>query len=114
MNKTHSRHATAPAFILPAFCFIAPHAGAVRNCTPEPAGPPRPPGPAAVWLTHILPRGDLVMGELNWGRVLRSCRQFLDRDVPMPLEPFAIPLKPADVMADAMRRDSKRRRREGN
>ena len=30
------------------------------------------------------------------------CRKFLDHDDPMPLEPFAIPLKPADVMAGAM------------
>jgi hypothetical protein len=62
MNKTHSRHATATAFIPLALGFIAPHAGAVLNCTPEPAGPP---GPAAVWPTHILPRGDLAMGEFN-------------------------------------------------
>jgi tRNA-dihydrouridine synthase B len=31
------------------------------------------------------------------------CRKFLDHDDPMPLEPFAIPLKPTDVMAGAMR-----------
>ena len=31
------------------------------------------------------------------------CREFLDHDDPMPLEPFAIPLKPTDVMAGAMR-----------
>ena len=31
------------------------------------------------------------------------CRQFLDHDDPMPLEPFAIALKPTDVMAGAMR-----------
>jgi hypothetical protein len=31
------------------------------------------------------------------------CRQFLDHDEPMPLEPFAIALKPTDVMAGAMR-----------
>ena len=31
------------------------------------------------------------------------CRQFLDHDHPMPLEPLAIPLKHTDVMAGAMR-----------
>ena len=31
------------------------------------------------------------------------CREFLDHDEPMPLEPFAIALKPTDVMAGAMR-----------
>jgi tRNA-dihydrouridine synthase len=31
------------------------------------------------------------------------CRQFLDHDDPMPLEPFAIALRPTDVMAGAMR-----------
>jgi tRNA-dihydrouridine synthase B len=31
------------------------------------------------------------------------CRQFLDHNEPMPLEPLAIPLKPTDVMAGAMR-----------
>ena len=31
------------------------------------------------------------------------CRQFLDHGDPMPLEPFAIALKPTDVMAGAMR-----------
>jgi tRNA-dihydrouridine synthase B len=31
------------------------------------------------------------------------CREFLDHDDPMPLEPFTIPLKPTDVMAGAMR-----------
>ena len=31
------------------------------------------------------------------------CRQFLEHDDPMPLEPFAIALKPTDVMAGAMR-----------
>lgn len=30
------------------------------------------------------------------------CREFLDHDEPMPLEPFALPLKPTDVMAGAM------------
>jgi hypothetical protein len=30
------------------------------------------------------------------------CRQFLDHDDPMPLEPFAIALKPTDVKAGAM------------
>lgn len=30
------------------------------------------------------------------------CRGFLDHDEPMPLEPFALPLKPTDVMAGAM------------
>ncbi|MDQ6808172.1 MAG: tRNA-dihydrouridine synthase family protein [Verrucomicrobiota bacterium] len=31
------------------------------------------------------------------------CREFLDHDEPMPLEPFAIALKPTDVMAGATR-----------
>jgi tRNA-dihydrouridine synthase len=31
------------------------------------------------------------------------CRRFLDHDDPMPLEPFAMALKPTDVMAGAMR-----------
>jgi tRNA-dihydrouridine synthase B len=31
------------------------------------------------------------------------CRQFLDHDNPMPLEPFPIVLKQTDVMAGAMR-----------
>jgi tRNA-dihydrouridine synthase len=31
------------------------------------------------------------------------CRKFLEHDHPMPLEPFAIALKPTDVMAGAMR-----------
>jgi hypothetical protein len=31
------------------------------------------------------------------------CREFLEHDEPMPLEPFAIPLKPMDVMAGATR-----------
>lgn len=31
------------------------------------------------------------------------CREYLDHDEPMPLEPFAIVLKPNDVMAGAMR-----------
>ena len=31
------------------------------------------------------------------------CREFLDHDEPMPLEPFAIALNPTDVMAGAMR-----------
>ncbi len=65
MNKTHSRHAAATAFILLALCFIAPHAGAVRNFASEAAGPPGPPGPAAVWPTHILPRGDLAVREFD-------------------------------------------------
>ena len=30
------------------------------------------------------------------------CREFLDHDNPMPLEPFALPLKSGDVMAGAM------------
>jgi len=30
-------------------------------------GPAGPPGPAAVWPTHILPRGDLAMGEFTQG-----------------------------------------------
>jgi hypothetical protein len=34
---------------------------------------------------------------------LALCRQFLDHDDPMPLEPFAIALKPTDVMAGTMR-----------
>ena len=29
----------------------------------------------------------------------RICEEFLDHDRPMPLEPFALPLKPTDVMA---------------
>jgi hypothetical protein len=32
-----------------------------------PQGPAGPPGPAAVWPTHILPRGDLAMGEFTQG-----------------------------------------------
>lgn len=32
-----------------------------------PIGPSGPPGPAAVWPTHILPRGDLAMGEFTEG-----------------------------------------------
>ncbi|MDQ3414180.1 MAG: tRNA-dihydrouridine synthase family protein [Verrucomicrobiota bacterium] len=31
------------------------------------------------------------------------CREFLEHDDPMPLEPFAVPLKSTDVMAGAMR-----------
>ncbi|MBA3883243.1 MAG: hypothetical protein H0X73_11135 [Chthoniobacterales bacterium] len=31
------------------------------------------------------------------------CREFLDHDEPMPLEPFAISLNPTDVMAGATR-----------
>jgi len=31
------------------------------------------------------------------------CAEFLEHDEPMPLEPYAIPLKPADVMAGATR-----------
>ncbi len=31
------------------------------------------------------------------------CREFLDHDEPMPLEPFPIALKPTDVMAGATR-----------
>jgi hypothetical protein len=31
------------------------------------------------------------------------CRQFLDHEEPMPLEPFPIALKSTDVMAGAMR-----------
>jgi tRNA-dihydrouridine synthase len=33
----------------------------------------------------------------------RTCADFLDHDVPMPLEPFAVPLKERDVMAGEMR-----------
>jgi hypothetical protein len=90
MNKTHSRNATATAFILLALGFIAPHAGAVLNCTPEPAGPPGPPGPAAVWSIHILPRGDLAMGreELRglYGRRIR-CRSLARRLAPADNSP---------------------------
>jgi hypothetical protein len=32
-----------------------------------PPGPASPPGPAAVWPAHILPRGDLAMGEFTQG-----------------------------------------------
>ncbi len=62
MNKTHSRHATATAFVflplvslrrVPAPCRITPQNRLV---------PPGPPGPAAMWSTHILPRGDLALG----------------------------------------------------
>lgn len=65
----HSRHATATAFILSDFGFIAPHAGAVRNSPQNRLIPPVPPGPAAVWSTHI-PRGDLPMGEFNQAAAL--------------------------------------------
>ncbi len=33
----------------------------------------------------------------------RTCADFLDHDEPMPLEPFAVPLKERDVMAGEMR-----------
>ncbi len=37
----------------------------------------------------------------NRAELFAICRQFLDHSEPMPLEPFAIPLKPTDVMAGA-------------
>jgi hypothetical protein len=65
MNETHSRHATATAFILfallvslrpmPAQCGIPPRTG---------WSPQSPRGPAAVWPTHI-PRGDLAVRDFN-------------------------------------------------
>ena len=35
------------------------------------------------------------------GEFFRVCRTFLDHDEPMPLEPFALDLKPTDVLAGA-------------
>jgi tRNA-dihydrouridine synthase B len=40
---------------------------------------------------------------MNRAEFFSICREFLDHDEPMPLEPFVIALKPTDVMAGAMR-----------
>ena len=46
-----------------------------------------------------LPPHDEVRRARHRDEFFRICRTFLDHSNPMPLEPFAIPLSPADVMA---------------